>query len=257
MLNSVCIFFSIGVIALSSFSALHCGPDSQHSSDTSAGSAIPTIRGSQHPALLTRYHSMTWLALYTSQSQPHDDSDDHLRVHVITSHHFRLILVCSDDHHSLNHYHNIIITIITPWWWSHHTEAQCVSGPAWAVTGPGRGWAEAALPWLASADHPDYLVSQYYINIAPRPPHHTAHSSHSPVYLYFSILCIKRCVFTSGEGEAHGARWVCPAKCLAPATGDHGTIEGQTANMARHTVFAIRYLFNSVSESFQVKFPPL
>ena len=27
--------------------------------------------------------------------------------------------------------------------------------------------------------------------------------------------------------------------------------------MARHTVFAIRYLFNSVSESFQVKFPPL
>ena len=65
---SVCIFFSIGVIALSSFSALHCGPDSQHSSDTSAGSAIPTIRGSHHPALLTRYHSMTWLALHTSQS---------------------------------------------------------------------------------------------------------------------------------------------------------------------------------------------
>ena len=56
----------------------------------------------------------------------------------------------------------------------------------------------------------------------------------------------------SAESAALPSVWPWPLVITGPY---RAQAEGQTANMARHTVFAIRYLFNSVSESFQVKFP--
>ena len=158
----------------------------------------------------------------------------------MSSHHSCLTLVCSDDHHYLyryNHsiitlsslalhdeYHHSLIMMITPHW-----------GPVCVWPRLGWHWPGARLgggcPALTGQCWPPWLPCHNITSISPPVPRllHTVHTALTLCIYIPPSLCIKRCVFTSGEGEAHGARWVCrvcrPAKCLAPATGDHGTLQ--------------------------------